>query len=65
MTQVPPEKTDPTAGEGSGDGLLHYKYIPRTGEWGAADVSYAVLTPYDQPNCVVKERWQGEGTVEF
>jgi acetoacetate decarboxylase len=65
MTQVPPEKMDPTAGEGSGDGLLHYKYIPRTGEWGTADVSYAVLTPYDQPNCVVKERWQGEGTVEF
>ena len=64
-SQVPQEDIDPSAGEGSGDGLLHYKYIPRTGEWGTADVSYPVMTPCQQPNCVVKEQWKGEGTVEF
>lgn len=35
---VPPV-TDP------GDGLLHYKYIPRSGAWGEADCAYACLTP--------------------
>jgi hypothetical protein len=65
VSPVGPEELEPTSGEGAGDGLLHYKYIPRTGEWGTPDVSYAVLTPHDQPNCVVKEKWVGEGTVEF
>lgn len=49
----------------AGDGTLHYKYIPRTGEWGTADVQYAVLTPAATPNRVVQEYWRGEGTVEF
>lgn len=26
-------------------GLLHHKYIPRTGAWGEADADYPVLTP--------------------
>jgi quinol monooxygenase YgiN len=47
------------------DGTLHFKYIPKTGEWGMPDVSYAVLTPADAPNRVVRERWTGEGTVQF
>ena len=46
-------------------GTLHYKYMPRTGEWGVADVAYAVLTPASAPNRVVKEHWRGEGTVQF
>jgi len=29
----------------TGGNLLHYKYLPRTGEWGTADVGYATLTP--------------------
>lgn len=33
-----------TAAEAS-QGLLHYKYIPRTGAPGEADAAYAVLTP--------------------
>ncbi len=44
---------------------MHYKYIPKTGDWGDTDVAYAVLTPAETPNRVVKEMWQGEGTVEF
>ena len=46
-------------------GTLHYKYIPRTGEWGTADVAYACLTPAATPNKVIKERWVGDGTVQF
>jgi len=68
MKQATPEELPSPASEqadGSLTGILHYKYIPRTGEWGSADVSYAVLTPAETPNKIVKEMWQGEGTVEF
>jgi len=46
-------------------GILHYKYMPRTGEWGVADTSYIVLTPEATPNAKVQETWEGEGTVQF
>ena len=68
MTEVPPEEfPSPASGQTDGKltGILHYKYIPKTGEWGSADVAYAVLTPAETPNKVVKEMWRGEGTVEF
>ena len=45
-------------------GTLHYKYMPRTGEWGTPDVAYAVLTP-EGGNGRTTELWRGEGTVEF
>ena len=62
MTQV----TDaPVTSSPASDGTLHYKYMPRTGEWGTADVQYAVLTPAHTPNRVVKELWRGEGAVQF
>lgn len=32
------------------DGTLHYKYIPKTGSPGEADVEYATLTPAGEPN---------------
>jgi len=47
------------------DGILHFKYMPRTGQWGKADIAYATLTPSTNPNRVVKEMWQGEGEVQF
>lgn len=68
MTQVDLEKLPAPASkqtDGKLTGTLHYKYIPRTGDWGEADVAYAVLTPAEAPNLVVKEMWQGQGTVEF
>lgn len=49
----------------AGDGILHYKYMPRTGEWGIPDVAHACLTPAATPNRVVKERWTGQGRVHF
>ena len=51
--------------QSSDDGLLFYKYMPKTGDWGTADVAYPCLSPADSPNRVVKERWSCEGTVEF
>lgn len=45
-------------------GTLHYKYVPRTGEWGKADAEYAVLSPANPPVSEPK-RWQGDGSVEF
>ena len=44
---------DTTEGEDSSEGLLHYKYIPKTGCPGKADVQYATLTPADWPNVEV------------
>lgn len=45
-------------------GTLHYKYVPRTGEWGEADAEYAVLSPANPP-VSEPQRWQGEGSVRF
>ncbi len=47
------------------DGLLHYKYMPRTGEWGAADIEYACLTPAGNSNAITKYRAVGDGSVAF
>ena len=49
----------------TGDGVLHFKYIPKTGEWGTADVAYATFTPAATPNKVIQEQWTGEGSVQF
>ncbi|MHA2393883.1 MAG: acetoacetate decarboxylase family protein [Promethearchaeota archaeon] len=47
------------------DGTLHYKYMPRTGEWGKSDIAYATLTPSGGSNRSIKNVWKGEGNVEF
>ena len=36
-------------------GLLHYKYIPKTGCPGQADAEYAVLTPAGWPNQTIEQ----------
>lgn len=46
-------------------GTLHYKYIPRTGEWDKADAEYAVLTPSATPNRRVTAQYSGRGRVRF
>lgn len=59
----------PAASDGSTDGslqgTLHYKYIPKTGEWGESDVAYAVLSPQNPPLSPPTGRWQGDGCVTF
>lgn len=47
------------------NGTLHYKYIPRTGEWDEADAEYAVLTPSATPNQRVTAQRSGRGRVRF
>ena len=62
------EECDPAAApspQGRNDGLLHYKYVPRTGVWGTADAEYAVLTPAAAPHRRVTKMWQGEGELLF
>jgi hypothetical protein len=44
---------------------MHYKYMPRTGEWGKADASYAVITPAGGSTQRTLEMWRGRGTVKF
>ncbi len=55
----------PAPTSGKVDGMLHYKYLPRTGEWGTPDACYPVMTPADPGNRRVLERWTGTGTVEW
>jgi hypothetical protein len=48
------------------DGILHYKYIPKTSAPGIADVEYPLLTPADWPNVVVdKTMLAGSATGHF
>jgi hypothetical protein len=47
------------------DGLLHYKYVPRTGTSGEADVAYATLTPSTGSNAAIKRIWRGSGSHSF
>ena len=37
------------------DGILHYKYIPKTSAPGIADVEYAALTPGSCPNSKINK----------
>lgn len=51
---------------GSGDGLVWYKYIPKTGLWGTAEVSYVTLTPMNRGGPPARqEGWKGQGKVQF
>jgi len=69
MTLVPLNPSAVSAGKQRDDGVLtgtlHYKYMPRTGEWGSADTGYAVLSPAEGSNSVTTELWRGKGSVEF
>lgn len=47
------------------EGVLTYKYMPRTGEWGTADTEYVTLTPFKDPYKKVTELWMGDGSVQF
>ena len=65
LRELSREEIDNLAQSQTGDGTLHYKYQPRTGEWGTADVSYPVLTPAYTPNRRVLEQHIGEGRLQF
>jgi hypothetical protein len=69
QTQLPssPAAPAPPASPATPDlrGQMHWKYMPRTGEWGKADASYAVITPAGGSAARTLERWTGKGTVKF
>lgn len=46
-------------------GMLHYKYIPRTGHWGEADVEYPTLTPASSDQSKVIKAATGEGRLSW
>ncbi len=46
-------------------GLLLYKYMPRTHDWGEPDVEYVTYTPPPELSRYLKEAWTGEGSVSF
>lgn len=56
---APPASSDPP-----NRGMLSYKYIPATGDWGVADVEYATLSP-PSPNVATSLRKVGQGEVRF
>ncbi len=58
------EETAGPQGDSLNKGLLSYKYMPRTGEWGVADVEYVTLTPPAWHGRTVR-RSVGQGSVEF
>ena len=47
------------------DGLLHYKYIPKTGDWGQADVAYPVLSPASGSNTRLLKSLSGDGVLKW
>jgi hypothetical protein len=65
LRKLSQEEITESLGKRRSDGTLHYKYFPKTGEWGRPEVSYFTLTPSGGSNAVVKEMYRGEGTVEF
>ncbi|MDP6349522.1 MAG: acetoacetate decarboxylase family protein [Chloroflexota bacterium] len=68
MEEVPagniPVPADPPD-DGLLRGLLHYKYVPKTGDWGEPEAEYAVMGPPAMPANPPKRLWCGDGTVEF
>jgi hypothetical protein len=64
LTPAPPA-TAASSAEPQDDGLLHYKYIPRTEAWGEADAAYVTLTPAAALRNNQLAVWRGQGTVQF
>jgi len=56
---------DPPAGNPDNKGLLSYKYIPATGNWGEPDVAYATLTPPAWGGVKTTLYRTGKGQVEW
>ncbi|MCZ6538280.1 MAG: acetoacetate decarboxylase family protein, partial [Chloroflexi bacterium] len=57
-------RPEPAAGAAV-DGQLHYKYMPKTGEWGTSDIEYAVITPAEGSNAVIHEDLVGDGSLKW
>jgi hypothetical protein len=49
----------------SSDGALMLKYVPRTEQWGDAELRQVTLTPSADPDKTIERRQTGAGTVRF
>ena len=47
------------------DGVMHYKYMPKTEDWGSADVEYPTFTPASCDKGRVLKTLQGEGNLSW
>lgn len=65
LRDLKPQAPPASPASGNSSGILHYKYMPRTGDWGQADAAYAVLTPAHTPNRRLLEHYAGAGEVKF
>ncbi len=68
VTNLRPQSDSPAPAKGGGakvDGTLHYKYMPRTGEWGTEDIAYPVITPATGGHRKVEEHLIGDGCVTW
>ncbi|MCY3917350.1 MAG: acetoacetate decarboxylase family protein [Chloroflexi bacterium] len=65
LRELTSEEIQTRQASATGDGALHYKYMPRTGEWGSADIAYPVLTPAANSNQRILEQRVGSGRIEF
>lgn len=65
LRQLSAEEIAARQAASTSDGTLHYKYMPRTGEWGKADIAYPVLTPASNSNQRILEQHVGAGRIQF
>lgn len=63
LTMAVGELADGESPDAGGLPTFHYRYLPRTGEWGRADVSDTVVTPASTPNRRTLRERMGTGTV--
>jgi hypothetical protein len=54
-----------TAPQSPSDGTLMLKYMPRTGEWGEADVCQVTFSPAANSGVTVDHKQAGSGAVHF
>jgi hypothetical protein len=65
LNRLSPEENEKYFVDSKSEGVLHYKYIPKTGSWGEAEVEYTTFNPSKGNNKKIKETWKGEGSVKF
>jgi hypothetical protein len=47
------------------EGTLMLKYVPRTGNWGEAELSQVTFTPVGDPDRTIERHQLGKGSVKF
>jgi len=65
LRELSRDEIEARAAGAASDGVLHYKYMPRTGDWGNADIAYPVLTPATNSNQRILEQHVGAGRIAF